>query len=167
MSKFNFDVEINYMGETFSINLDSSNCSNDDILSELQDLFKQHLEEQEIETDEQSEFSEDFSIENWGDVPKFLQDLETLQDFLENSSDYYGIEVYEAAAELDIPFSDVEEAYSGEFDSDEDFARNMAEETGAINNDLSWPYTCIDWEFAAKELMYDYCEANNHYFRNI
>lgn len=150
MSKFNFDVEFNYMGETFSMNLDSSNCSNDDILSELQDLKTQR-----------------FEVENWGDVPEFLQDLETLQDFLENASDYYDIEVYEAAAELEIPFSDVEEAYSGEFGSDEDFARNMAEETGAINNDLSWPYTCIDWEFAAKELMYDYCEAKNHYFRNI
>lgn len=58
------------------------------------------------------------------------------------------------------------DAFMGEYDSDEDFAENMAEETGAIDKNLSWPYTCINWEFAARELMYDYSTSNNYYFTN-
>ena len=62
---------------------------------------------------------------------------------------------------------DVAEAYQGEYTSDEDFAQNMAEELGQIDKSAKWPNSCIDWEFAAKELMYDYFEANNYYFRNL
>lgn len=64
-------------------------------------------------------------------------------------------------------FSDFDEAYCGEFPSDEDFAQNLAEDIGAIDPKASWPNNCIDWEYAARELMYDYYELNGHYFRNI
>lgn len=60
-----------------------------------------------------------------------------------------------------------EEAYSGQFNNDEDFARDMAEQTGALKDDNAWPYTCIDWEQAAKELMYDYTEIDGYYFRQM
>jgi antirestriction protein len=63
--------------------------------------------------------------------------------------------------------SDAEEAYQGEFDSDEDFAREMAEQTGSLKENESWPYYCIDWEWAARELMYDYFAASGHYFRHM
>jgi antirestriction protein len=62
---------------------------------------------------------------------------------------------------------EAEETYCGEFSSDEDFARDMAEQLGDIKKDVSWPYTCIDWEYASKELMYDYSESNGYYFRNL
>jgi len=62
---------------------------------------------------------------------------------------------------------DVEEVYQGEYESDEDFAMEIAEETGAIQEEATWPNNCIDWEYAAKELMYDYFESNGYYFRNI
>lgn len=38
----------------------------------------------------------------------------------------------------------------------EDYARELAEDIGAIKSDASWPYTCIDWEQAARELQMDY-----------
>ena len=40
----------------------------------------------------------------------------------------------------------------------EDYAREFAEDIGAIKDDLQWPATCIDWEQAAGELQYDYTE---------
>lgn len=61
----------------------------------------------------------------------------------------------------------VEEAYSGEFRSDEDFARDMADQLGSMKENEQWPYTCIDWEKAASELMYDYFEVEGYYFRNL
>jgi len=61
----------------------------------------------------------------------------------------------------------VEEAYSGEFSSDKEFAMDMADQLGSIDHDAQWPYTCIDWEFASRELMYDYFEVDGYYFRNL
>ncbi len=62
---------------------------------------------------------------------------------------------------------DFEEAYCGEYSSDEDFARETADSIGAINNDAVWPNNCIDWEQAARELMHDYFEENGYYFRAL
>lgn len=62
---------------------------------------------------------------------------------------------------------EMNEAYAGTFDSDSDFAQNMADELGLMKDDMPWPYTCIDWDHAARELMYDYWEDNHHYFRNM
>ena len=38
----------------------------------------------------------------------------------------------------------------------ETYARDLAEDIGAINQDASWPNTCIDWEQACEELQMDY-----------
>ena len=38
----------------------------------------------------------------------------------------------------------------------EDYARDLAEDIGAISGDEKWPANCIDWERAAEELKYDY-----------
>jgi hypothetical protein len=38
----------------------------------------------------------------------------------------------------------------------EDYARELAEDGGMLKDNESWPYTCIDWEKAARELQYDY-----------
>lgn len=73
--------------------------------------------------------------------------------------------VFQAAAELDIPPDMVEELYQGEYDNDEDFAYSLAEDIGLLQDDVQWPYTCIDWEHAARDLMYDYGESAGHYFR--
>lgn len=67
---------------------------------------------------------------------------------------------------MEFDIEEIEDAYSGKFDSDKDFAENMAEELGYFDKNISWPHTCIDWKRAARELMYDYFEVNGHYFRN-
>ena len=41
----------------------------------------------------------------------------------------------------------------------EDYARELAEDIGAINADATWPCNCIDWEQAAEELQMDYSEG--------
>lgn len=38
----------------------------------------------------------------------------------------------------------------------EDYAREYAEDIGAIGEDMRWPANCIDWERAARELRQDY-----------
>ena len=64
---------------------------------------------------------------------------------------------------------DAEEAYQGQHSSDKDFAQDMADSIGAYNSSetYNWPISCIDWEHAASELMYDYFEIDGYYFRNL
>lgn len=76
-------------------------------------------------------------------------------------------DVVNAAIDCDIQGSDIDEAYNGSYKDDEDFAQETAESIGAIDKEAGWPNNCIDWERAARELMYDYSESNGHYFRNF
>lgn len=73
--------------------------------------------------------------------------------------------VCKAAFDLDITCDNYEEAYNGEYRDDETFAKDMADQVGAVPEGLTWPCDCIDWEQAANQLMWDYCEQNNYYFR--
>lgn len=74
-------------------------------------------------------------------------------------------EVFEAAADLGIGFDDVEELYQGQYDSDEDFAYDFAEQIGVLDDEAQWPHNCVDWVRAARDLMCDYGESGGHYFR--
>lgn len=38
----------------------------------------------------------------------------------------------------------------------EDYARELAEDIGAIKSDAQWPNNCIDWKEAAELLQQDY-----------
>ncbi len=53
------------------------------------------------------------------------------------NSDNYDVEVLKAAYNCDVQPADVDEAYSGEFKDDEDFAEDMAEQTGLIDRKLT------------------------------
>lgn len=51
----------------------------------------------------------------------------------------------------------------------EDYARELAREIGAVNEDATWPNNCIDWPHVANELQTDYTaiEINDetYYYR--
>jgi len=42
----------------------------------------------------------------------------------------------------------------------EDYARELADDIGAIDKDAGWPMTCIDWEQAADALKQDYTSVD-------
>lgn len=44
-------------------------------------------------------------------------------------------------------------------DAFEDYARELAEDIGAIDRNADWPCYCIDWERAARDLAVDYAEV--------
>lgn len=88
-------------------------------------------------------------------------DKEDLRKVIEE----FGEEIAIAAHDVEILMDDVQEAYQGAHSSDRDFAMEMAEQLGELDKNATWPHNCIDWEYAAKDLMYDYMESNGHYFR--
>lgn len=120
---------------------------------------------QDIEGDAQKlGVDESMSLEDWEEVYEALEAINNSHlnfDAIVAYADNYGEPITQSLIE------NAEEAYQGYFDSDEDFARELAEDLGCINNNVYWPHTCIDWEWAARELMYDYFEMDGHYFRNL
>jgi len=108
------------------------------------------------------------TITDYDEVPSSYANEKDVWDFAEAFAECeQTIEVVEAALYCGVSADDIDEAYQGEYSSDEDFAQETAESLGAIDKDAKWPMNCIDWEYAAKELMYDYSDHNGHYFRNF
>ena len=106
---------------------------------------------------------------DWDETPTQVREL--TDEFFEFCDEFsrssYEAEVFQAALDAGVQITDIDEAYAGSFSSDEDFARDAHDQTKSGDEPTGWPYSCIDWEAAAKELMYDYCSANGHYFRNL
>ncbi len=50
---------------------------------------------------------------------------------------------------------DFADAFAGEWPSGEDYAKELADEIGAIDSEARWPNDCIDWNRAWRELMFD------------
>lgn len=50
----------------------------------------------------------------------------------------------------------IREAYCGTADTETDYAQQLAEDIGAINENATWPNNCIDWDQAVRELKFDY-----------
>ena len=141
-------------------------CPTDGDIDTLREQAAQAIEDETGETVTPSAIQ--LEIDDWGDMPKDYQTLEDYWQFAEACAESdQDTEVIEAALYLGISPSDIDEAYSGNFSSDEDFAREFADQIDAIDRNATWPQNCIDWEYAAKELMYDYAEHNGHYFRNF
>jgi len=65
------------------------------------------------------------------------------------------------------PLDDVEEAYWGQFDSDDDFATEFLNSTGDIDSIPEHLRYYFDYSAFARDLMMDYFESNGYYFRNI
>ena len=76
-------------------------------------------------------------------------------------------EVIDAGLECGIDPKDIDEAYCGEFENDREFAYEQADMSGALDDSDEWPRYCIDWDYAAQELMYDYSEHMGFYFRHL
>ncbi len=113
----------------------------------------------------------EIEVTDWDTIPSDYQSIDEAfkwAQYVEDAGSHGDSpEIILAALYCGIDASDIEEAYQGEHSSDEDFAREMADQLGAVDENAQWPMNCIDWEYAAKELMYDYSESNGHYFRNI
>lgn len=63
-----------------------------------------------------------------------------------------------------------EETYAGEYDSERDFAYDLAAETVDNFEEVlsQWPWSCVDWDHAARELRIggDYSFVNGYAFRS-
>lgn len=86
--------------------------------------------------------------------------LEIYKAYASNSPSYY---IMENLAEW---YEEAEEAYSGQFDSDEEFAEDLMDNCGDLpDNEFIIRY--IDWTKLARDIMYDYFKEDGYYFRQM
>lgn len=136
-------------------------------VDELNDYLTGHFEEcgisdPEIMITDFEGFPKKFYCESYDSG--LMAELFEYFEILENCHNPEAMEAY--ISEGYDP-KDFDEAYQGEFDSDEDFAQDFAEQLGYMDKNTSWPHSCIDWQWAARELMYDYHEIEGFYFRSL
>jgi antirestriction protein len=101
-----------------------------------------------------------FSMTEWAD---FAEALETTHLDIEVVEAYCSNFCYPSDIEIDK----IEEAYAGQFDSDEDFATDMLEQCGDLDSIPEGLRYYFDYSAYARDLMYDYFEVNGYYFRNL
>ncbi len=161
----NFTITVTANSEEFEITIGEPCYTDTDIREEIREQLG---EDSELEFFNDDDF--EYEITDFQGLPMFLQE-QSLSLFAEIIEDRdlidFDLDIIEAGINCDIPVKDIAEAYSGQYDSDADFAEETADQLGYMNDSKSWPFTCIDWEQAAKELMYDYCKDNGYYFRNF
>jgi len=135
-------------------------CLNDDVIDvrdvieryeELEtDLLACFNEQQTIEGDNtETDNPEDSAFQEWlkvtlhEDSAEFLLIYQTLKDLESNGGDeQWRGEWYPVTLIRDSHF--------------EEYARDLAEDCGMVSKNQGWPNYCIDWEYAARELQYDY-----------
>lgn len=107
------------------------------------------------------------TISNMDDVidsRDVIERIEELQTILEDTPDDFG---EDEGDELRVLLALQDEAsgycldwtYGAQLIRDsyfEDYAQELAEDCGDFDNAARWPYNCIDWEQAARELQMDY-----------
>ncbi len=114
-----------------------------------------------------SETEDEEVLEGWdkilAEVPSNLEgyvDEEAFKAFYDNQPSYWD-------SNSDEFWDEFEDSYQGVWGDDEDFAMAIAYDCGIMREKDEWPYTCIDWRQAARDLMHDYWEADGYYFRNL
>ena len=95
-------------------------------------------------------------------------DFDHIQEYTE-LCDKYDVDAVDDYMEFADELDNFEEAYCGEWDSEEDFARHIVEECWDIERTMGDLSRYFDYEAFGRDLfMYDYnMGANNHVFRRI
>ena len=83
---------------------------------------------------------------------------------IENNWDSEAVEAY-LGLRGDDALDNFEEAYQGQWDSDEEFVQQLLEDIGDVPDNFPG-YVHIDWERTAHDVMMDYTEQDGYYFRD-
>lgn len=122
-----------------------SDFTNTDDIIDVRDIITRVEELRES----RDEYNEKMADENaWASIEDGEpQELQTLENLLEELKGYGGDEQWEGDW---YPATLIRDSHF------QDYAQELAEDTGATQADAKWPHNCIDWEYAARELQYDY-----------
>lgn len=99
--------------------------------------------------------------------PREMSPMEfaAMVEFIESIPDYHraAVQAYldnQGIAWQNFDQDDFDDHYHGEWDTEKDYAYALAEDTG-FEEPTGWPYSCIDWDHATRELFYDHYSIPN------
>ena len=169
MSKEEFSIVINFKGNSYTAEVSECNFLWTDLCSEVIKLDALLCKDEDCAT---ADLDIDFNDSDFSNLPDFITkyvdgDPDRWDELFEvwyDSDFYLDLEVLEAGIELDIELKNIAEAYSGQYNSDADFAEQLTKECYDLKFEPSW--LVIDWEETAANLMYDFTESNGYYFNN-
>lgn len=99
-----------------------------------------------------------FSMNEWRDFKDAMEsthlDEEVIEAFIEYEGGNFGVSVDE-----------IEDAYQGHYDTLLNFACELLEDTGELNQIPEHLQRYFDYEAFAHDLSFDYFESNGHIFR--
>ena len=109
-------------------------------LSDLDIITPENIDEVVKDLEDEIEALEDQGDENLtaDEIETLTEDLNQLTAFRDD------VRSYSAYSNL------ISEHYF------EEFAKDMANDLDLISSDTTWPFTCIDWDQATRELQQDY-----------
>lgn len=107
---------------------------------------------EELETEQEdyndSEDGQDIDAPTWAETDKEAHDeLAALTDIMTDLAGNGGDEQWRGDW---YPQTLIRDSYF------KDYAQELAEDIGAVDANAAWPNNCIDWDYAARELKYDY-----------
>jgi len=124
------------------------------ILDEIQAMLAESREPvaEEVAIHDFDDFG-DITLGEWEDLDRVHELATALVAHGEAFAAWYASGDVDADSSLAGQF---EEAYVGEFDSLADYAEELATEVGEVTDTqlAVWPFTCIDWERAGRELEF-------------
>jgi antirestriction protein len=102
-----------------------------------------------------------FSMTEWADFAEGLErthlDMDVIEAYADNASSWE-----------DVTIQNIEDSYMGQFDSDEDFAEDYAENSCLFEGVSDTVRYYFDFEHYWKaELRHYFYESNGYYFRNL
>ena len=108
----------------------------------------------------------------WPDLKDLATFAEILQEIGADDAEPYRL-LCNNIGQL-VSADDFRESFAGQWESEEDFAADLAEQLGAIPDQLAWPLYSIDWSAAWRDLSYggDYysdrgADGELYIFRNL
>lgn len=155
-----------------------SNYNNGTLLSRTFDLSEGTTKESHYDelnewlaelTEQTGELCEEWIIADIEGVPSSMYSEWSVDDeffeFIEFVSDtHLDLEVVEAAMELGIPLDAIEDAYYGQYDSEEELAEEYVESTGMLDSMPENLRFYFDMAAFGQDLAMDFLEHNGHYF---
>jgi antirestriction protein len=89
-----------------------------------------------------------------------------LWDFLDVVNSGLDVEVVKAGVDYGIPLDKIEDAYFGEFENDEELARECLENSGLLEDVPATIANYFDYEAYGRDLSHDFSQSGNYYFHS-
>ena len=163
----NFDYSVTSnedLNGSIDFEFSDGNCTKEDVIQAILEELNNDLGEGVPEIEETDIVLT--SLECTEDVHSKYNNVDDIFEYAQTYCECeQEAEIVNAAIDCDIQGSDIDEAYNGEFDDDADFVENLLTDCGDLPKLPNYIY--IDWDKTARDVMYDYCESNGHYFRNL